>query len=1371
MAQSLFNRLVLGDSVTSLLDKVLLPVGGLKLPPIGPPPGIITLVQSPGVLGFKLNGTLRWLIDVRFFAGAPTLVTKSTPKGFRIQLRNARFPGTQLPADFVCVLQPKGILGTPMDITFTLGGFHGQAVFERWLAGQQLLQSLVMLGSDVCALGTASKLAISGNDEARFFPNWLFAMGGIKMASVSGLGPDMPSDLLNLKLLSPSDPSLSAHPKSKRTLLSLTAGSAEWDLKPTVTDLSIGKLTAADGLFSRIDIEAGESAAGDVARVLVASSTRTDSLSLQVAGSISDLDGNAFALALELPTYAIAFDPTDDHSLGDETTLTARFDRVPKWMAADGFALLVGGATSSSGFEANTLNGAETSVSCEPGLVAATAPLAIAGGETVATRPLALANGLVLPIVKAAGAAPGWGIIAANVKGQPRLSLPDFAVSVLRREDLLALDFLFFNLALEGGGGQAPRLAVMDTSQPAYIVARFNGPQNIAEQTFLESYTDPPGHTPHNQTTNETPPSPPVKTLAAGPSHLAFQLPAGSTGLPYALNSLLNWVQFPQSVIDTKGLKVLRKPLPTETSIEAPWRLYLSPDASETWTHAALPVTENNRTELWHTRLAKRVQKGDHFVADEAAARQIRAVWSPDYKLGDPPPHSEPPVPFRMSLDPDDRDQIVRLSSDFTIPQYQPAAIHADKLFLTTLGAWMDVLGDFDPFSIPGQPFSVLQWRHIATMGRDAYARVVYAGYLCHPGHRAALVKVTERKFQLNPSGQTTAYLRQRFFLIVRQPEMDYSAANFLTPAQQRELPYKKLRITTLITPDLDAPDVVGGRYSFFPKVGGQPYLFHLVGTDAEGQTSEFTSPLYFVELGGNYSDAVNKWHTSSFRTRDLAGQKVAYAPNSKPGDTTLHTTNMTFDAVSRGGDPPFFPQMSGADVTVPAIQQITGQAEALSIQYFADYVTNDFNSGGVFVQKTGGPLGLPFRADQSGGVATPNMQVTGLSRRFGTVSGALNKIDTGQFDPSEYFGDLNAALFGVVPLKDLIDGIFGDETVPKLLTERLPNAIQTKLHWAAQVKQKYQVLLVTLEFDDPPTALTLDVLIETPLTGGPPVVSVQGGLTNFALTLGGVVGIKFKGLTFNAPAGKKLDVAADIEGDGLQFLGDLSFLNELRKFIPSDGFQDPPSVDVTADGVTASYSLAIPSIGVGVFSLENIKLSAALTLPFVPPAPLRFRFAFSERESPFIITVSLLGGGGFFGIAVGPDGVEMLEASLEVGAQCSIDVVVASGSVHIMAGVYLKIDLTSNESQLTGYLRAGGSLDVLGIISASVEFYLGFTYYFGPPCKIAGEATVTIEVHVLFFSASVHASLRREFSDPRISFTDLIAPADWDYYCDSFAA
>ncbi len=116
----------------------------------------------------------------------------------------------------------------------------------------------------------------------------------------------------------------------------------------------------------------------------------------------------------------------------------------------------------------------------------------------------------------------------------------------------------------------------------------------------------------------------------------------------------------------------------------------------------------------------------------------------------------------------------------------------------------------------------------------------------------------------------------------------------------------------------------------------------------------------------------------------------------------------------------------------------------------------------------------------------------------------------------------------------------------------------------------------------------------------------------------------------------------------------------------------------------------------------------------------------------------------------------------------------VASANVHIMAGVYLKLDFATQHSQLTGYLRAGGSANVLGLITLSVEFYLGFTFYpagGGAACKIAGEASVTVEVDVLMFSASVSLSLRREFGDPTVSFADLIAPGDWNEYCDAFAA
>jgi hypothetical protein len=217
MAEGRINRLLLRSDVTATLDKLLLPARGLNLPPLGPPRGIITTVQGPGFIGFRLNGILRWLVDVRRFTGTPTLTTETTPPGeLRIELTGARFPGTQLPADFVCVVRPKGFFGTPMEITFNLGGFHGGVVFELWLAGRQPLQSHVTLNTDVCPLGAASKLAIAGEAEARFFPNWLFSMGGTKLAVISGLGPDIESDAFSLKLLLPGEPSLSAQPKSLR---------------------------------------------------------------------------------------------------------------------------------------------------------------------------------------------------------------------------------------------------------------------------------------------------------------------------------------------------------------------------------------------------------------------------------------------------------------------------------------------------------------------------------------------------------------------------------------------------------------------------------------------------------------------------------------------------------------------------------------------------------------------------------------------------------------------------------------------------------------------------------------------------------------------------------------------------------------------------------------------------------------------------------------------------------------------------------------------------------------------------------------------------------------------------------------------------
>lgn len=1433
-------------NVSALRDGFFSPaVAAPPLPhlPGGSTPPQLGVVQGTGTITFTLNGSPRWLVDVSRFAGTPSL--KLTPgQGdvqSRLTLAGAKLPGTDLSADFVMVIGKTGPLGTSADFTFTFGGFHGQVILENWLADLAVLRSAVTLNGDICPLGASSKLDFTASGEARFAPDWQMEIEGTDIATIHGLGAPLACSELTLQLLTPADPTITQHPQPKRTLLKLSAGKHIWALTPEVTSLPIGTVSAAPGIFNGIAVEAGEGPGGGSARAMLATSSSTTGLTLAVAGGFIDQNGRPFRLSLASPAYAVAFDTSSGHSEGDETVLSARFSK-PKWLVVDGFALLVGNSAGSPGFRYETSDNRVTLLQCAPALLAAAAPLTSVPGQRVATEPLELID-VTLPFVTAPGVTPGWGVLAgSDVAGRRRFSLPDFSVSLLRSDDLLALDFHCFNLALEGGGGKPPLLVRKDSAQPAFLVAQFNSPQNIAEQAYLEAYNDPKA-----QLSGETPDAPGVvQTRAAGPSRLAFQLPPGLTALPYSLDGLLNWVALEQSVVpvaavpdsdqeDPKQVIVpqpqapaqppqIRQPLATETGIEAPWRLLLSPNYSGAWAHSSTPVTLSNRTELWHTRLAVRTRHGNTVTADETIARRVRAVWSPDYTSGAIPDHptsfGTDAAPFRMSLDPDDRDQIVRLSSDFTMSEpsgqaYVPISIPADKLYLSALGAWIEVFGKW-PDPLPPS-FSVEQWQHRAALGRDNYVRVVYAGFLLPFGNAASLVKVTERKLQSVNGRATTAYLRQKFFIIVRQPTISYEASPpagsgsiQLSFAQLRNLPYRSITITTLVTPDV-VPQVVQApdgskRYAFFPTdpaKGPNTFLFHIVGTDWNNKTSEFSAPLYFVERGGDYPSAVTAYNTSGTGLRQLAGQTIAFAepPLGDPsvqtnprGDTSLQTQTLTFSAQlnpSAELDHPFYPKMTAADVVVPAIQQLSGGSNSgeMPIEFFSDYITNGWGKGEVFAKVTNSPISVAFNGKQSGGVATPNLTVSGLSRKFGTVSGSDPlKINQGTFDPADIFQDFNAKLFGVVRLADLLDkaaaGLLDPRQAPILTTNRLPNEIRTTLSFTPVVARTYDAPppipsgFITLTFNgaDLSSALILNATIVAPLRGGDPQVTIHGELNNFTLKLANVVGITINQIAFDAPAGKKLNVSASMPPthghDGpIQFLGDLSFLNELRKFIPSDGFEDPPSLDVSTDGITAGFSLPIPSIGVGVFSLENIALSAALTLPFFTPEPIRFRFAFCERQHPFNITVSLLGGGGFFGITVGPDGVEILEAAIEVGANVSINVVVASGNVHIMAGVYLKYDMVSTSSQLTGYLRAGGSLDVLGLISASVEFYLGFTYFFGPPCSIAGEATVTIEVHLLFFSASVSATLRREFGDPTISFAELIGPSDWDYYCDAFAA
>lgn len=847
------------------------------------------------------------------------------------------------------------------------------------------------------------------------------------------------------------------------------------------------------------------------------------------------------------------------------------------------------------------------------------------------------------------------------------------------------------------------------------------------------------------------------------------------------------------------------EPAPNQTAIEMPYRLFLSPHAESAWAHSLDPVGDGEVYELWHTRLGVRADDGS-VDEDDDHYRTVRAIWSPDFSA-EPPPPPHANVPFRSTLDARDRHEVVALSSDYTISDWKPLPISVERMMLTSLGAWLASRGAWEP---PGS-LEVEEWKHRATMARDHYVRVVYKGYLYPFRHRASLIKVTERKFQAIQDGQQAgkiaAFLRQRMFIVVREPEVIYDYA--VAPdgaSRERKNPFKRVRITTLTTPDLRDPDesqIPGfGQQGFWPRTASGHFAFQLTAWDWRGVKSDFAAPLVFVgaSRASKQSDldkirdgfAAGKGPDGApLARRFFDGQKIAYAPSGSAAgadNTSLESDSLTFTSENYdapAGEPGFFPALDEADVRIPAVDILSGGGQASRTEYSPVYTQHGFggseNVSEIFLQIKGN-AGTPLRfdSDRSGGVATPNLNIAGLSRLFGPVGGPfssapdLSELARGNFDPHQYFEGAGAKILGGIPLADIVSKQFGGgKNVPKMTTELIyPGGDQQKLPEASKAELLWEPEVV----DDPTgtfakkssSKLRLHARITQRFDsmGQEPDVVVNGEIKNFDINLIPVVEtflvVSFKSFSFRSETGKKVEVDPQIEK--VEFAGPLSFVNELKDYLATAGM----NIDITPRGVEAGYSVGLPAITAGVMNLQNISLSAGLSIPFTGD-PVRMRFGFCERENPFLLTVYCFGGGGFVSLAVGLDGVELLELALEFGANASLDIGVASGGVYIMAGIYIAVE--GDECALTGYLRMGGALEILGIITLSLEFYMSLTYE-SKGNKVYGEATLTIEIEIAFISIPVEMSVRREFADPVLpKFQEMMSDGEWNEYCEAFAA
>jgi hypothetical protein len=498
-----------------------------------------------------------------------------------------------------------------------------------------------------------------------------------------------------------------------------------------------------------------------------------------------------------------------------------------------------------------------------------------------------------------------------------------------------------------------------------------------------------------------------------------------------------------------------RAPRVDETAIEAPFRLIISPSNVGGFAHATEPAAapaDASRVELWHSRLGvRKIDPDDGAVTiDESrhSQRIIRAIWARD-KMGLGPDEDAPlgNSPFRMSLTPSNRVVLVRQSADPKIAP--PVPVDADRLYLSSLGAYLDLHGRWNttPYS-QLQLESLLAWDHEAPMGRDQYVRVVEPGYFFPIGHRATLVTITERK--MPDAANPNAYLFQRMFVAISQPVRTYD---------DRRMPFRQISIRPLATPDIRDPGMAGtpdapqGKLLFWPVVDDRKFYFTLDCIDWQGRRERLPAPLLFVaeklptnQPGQSATDIRNAYVNDPEHAIAVGGQTIAYAESVTPGDSAFESVTLRFDGTpGPSGSGTSTPFLGEADIVVPAMRHLAPLSPTTTVKYATPYLDEGFGGKNaepqvVFELKTAANISFGASTDKAGGFVQPDLPVRGLSRTLGAVGDLddlVNKPPNEKFNPQKYLAGVLPKLFGLFDLVDILK-VVGLAGAPEFITEQL---------------------------------------------------------------------------------------------------------------------------------------------------------------------------------------------------------------------------------------------------------------------------------------------------------------------------------------------
>ena len=304
-----------------------------------------------------------------------------------------------------------------------------------------------------------------------------------------------------------------------------------------------------------------------------------------------------------------------------------------------------------------------------------------------------------------------------------------------------------------------------------------------------------------------------------------------------------------------------------------------------------------------------------------------------------------------------------------------------------------------------------------------------------------------------------------------------------------------------------------------------------------------------------------------------------------------------------------------------------------------------------------------------------------------------------------------------------------------------IPHAVSLRfsLDWHPKLKSFEPVFLLGENAD---LTIHAEAVVPIALEGpqSPPKFNTTGTLTDFSINLIGnprFIIVDIESFKFTASQGNSPDVHLKIKN--VRFGEQMNFIKEIADLLnPGKG----PFLDFIDGGVSAGFRFHVSDVKVGAFSMMQLNLNVAVMLPFNGD-PVRCIFGVSDQDNPFLLAVSIYGGGGFLQLRLGLDGVERLEGALEFGIVASVSIGPLTGWGYCVAGIYFRIEASA--SQVCGFVHAHGHMDIWGIVSMDVDLKVAICYMTGG--SVQGTAEFEVDIDILFFSASYRYSTTYQFA------------------------